>query len=101
MAKQNPKPKTAPEQIQPAPPVRAGAPDAPPEQDNEGHARTVRVKPVLRVSAKREGFRRAGHAFGYLPRDIVLDSLTEDQIEQIKADPMLTCVDVEVEAAGE
>lgn len=96
MAKQNQKPK-----LPPAPPVRAGAPDAQPEEDNEGHARSVRVVPVLRVSSKREGFRRAGHAFYAQPRDIAINDLTEDQIEQIKADPMLTCAEVEVEAAAE
>lgn len=91
MAKQTHKPKTAPTQT----------PPAPPEQENEGHARTVRVVSVLRVSAKRDGFRRAGHAFYAEPRDIAINDLTEAQIEQIKADPMLTCVEVDADVTAE
>lgn len=53
---------------------------------------------VLRVVAKREGFRRAGRAFGAAPTDIPLDQLNKAQLEQLKSDPMLVCVEADIKA---
>jgi len=52
---------------------------------------------VLRVVAKREGFRRAGFVFGSQPQDVPLDLLTAAQRAAIERDPMLLATQVEVE----
>lgn len=44
---------------------------------------------VLRVIAKREGFRRAGMTFGSESTRLVVSDLTAEQIAQLKAEPML------------
>lgn len=58
---------------------------------------------VLRVASTREGFRRAGFTFGREPKDLPLDKLSKDQIEALRNDPSLVCLDAEaeVEVAGE
>jgi len=56
---------------------------------------------VLRVVAKREGFRRAALVFGSQPRDIPLDALTVAQRAAITRDPMLLATEVEVEIADQ
>lgn len=44
---------------------------------------------VLRVIAKRDGFRRAGRVFTGEATYIELDDLTDDQYEQLSTEPML------------
>lgn len=44
---------------------------------------------VLYVVAKREGFRRAGFAFGSDRTRLVVDELTAEQIRQLNEEPML------------
>lgn len=44
---------------------------------------------VLHVVAKREGFRRAGFAFGSESTRLVVDELTAEQVKQLKEEPML------------
>ncbi len=44
---------------------------------------------VLHVVAKREGFRRAGFAFGSERTRLVVDDLTPGQVKQLKEEPML------------
>lgn len=44
---------------------------------------------VLYVVAKREGFRRAGFAFGAERTRLVVDDLTAAQVKQLKEEPML------------
>ncbi|WP_199026642.1 hypothetical protein [Ralstonia sp. ASV6] len=44
---------------------------------------------VLRVVAKREGFRRAGMEFGSVPKNLPLDDLPHDAHQAIKSDPNL------------
>jgi len=56
---------------------------------------------VLRVVAKREGFRRAALVFGSQPLDIPLDALTVAQRAAIERDPMLLATEVEVEIADQ
>jgi len=56
---------------------------------------------VLRVAAKREGFRRAGLVFGSLARDVPVDALTDAQRAAIIGDPMLLATEIEVEVLVE
>jgi hypothetical protein len=56
---------------------------------------------VLRVAAKRDGFRRAGYAFGSESQDIPLADLDKQKLSALKGDPMLLCVETEVEAEDE
>ena len=53
--------------------------------------------PALQIVSKREGFRRAGMAFGKQPTLIKLSDLTLTQISWLKAEPQLTVTAVEVE----
>ena len=53
---------------------------------------------VLRITAKQPGFRRAGYAFGSGAVDIHLTDLSDEQIEQLTTEPMLVCVEAEIEA---
>lgn len=67
--------------VQPAAPESAAAPI---------------VSKVLSVQASREGFRRAGRAWGKEATIVPLNELTEDQIEQLKSDPALTVAEFEL-----
>ncbi|WP_104565845.1 hypothetical protein [Ralstonia mannitolilytica] len=49
---------------------------------------------VLRVIAKREGFRRAGMEFGSVPTNLPLDSLSDDAHKAIKSEPNLVTFEV-------
>jgi len=51
---------------------------------------------VLRVVARREGFRRAGFVFGAQPRDVAPDALTPAQRAAIVRDPMLLVTEIDV-----
>lgn len=51
----------------------------------------------LRVSAKVAGFRRAGRAWGTVPEDVPAAEFTREQIAQLKSDPSLTVVEIEIE----
>lgn len=50
----------------------------------------------LSIVAKRDSFRRAGHAFGAEAKEIPLSDLSKEQIEQLRTDPMLVCVAVDI-----
>lgn len=52
---------------------------------------------VLRITAKVDGFRRAGMAHPAAATDHPIDSLTEDQIKALKGEPMLVVEEAEVE----
>lgn len=54
--------------------------------------------PGYRITAKRDGFRRAGRAWHGVS-DVPADQLTDAQIKALRAEPMLTVEDVEVAAA--
>lgn len=51
---------------------------------------------ALRVVAKRAGFRRAGYSFGPEPLQIPLADISEEQEAQLRGDPMLLVVDVDI-----
>ncbi|MDD2870090.1 HI1506-related protein [Neomegalonema sp.] len=53
---------------------------------------------ILRISARRDGFRRAGIDHSARPADHPLDGLTRAQIAALRADPMLVVQELEIEA---
>lgn len=55
----------------------------------------------LKVTSRQAGFRRAGHAWSITPTVIALSELTDDQVLQLKGEPMLKVelVDLEDEEA--
>lgn len=57
---------------------------------------TVKV-PALSVVSGREGFRRAGRAWGKEATVIKLSELSKEQIKQIKGEALLTVSEVEVD----
>lgn len=57
---------------------------------------TVQV-PALSVVSGREGFRRAGRAWGKEATVIKLSELSKEQIKQIKGEALLTVSEVEVD----
>lgn len=59
--------------------------------------KTKAVK-ALRITAKVGGFRRAGIAHAATPTDYPEGTLTADQIELIKAEPMLVVEEIDVVA---
>lgn len=76
--------------------------DAASENENTSAATTITTKQpvtkvrvqVLYVVAKREGFRRAGMAFGSEKTRLVVSKLTDEQIDQLKTEPMLVVTEV-------
>ena len=56
---------------------------------------------ALRIVAKRDGFRRAGHVFGSAAVTLPLNVLSDDQYEQLKSEPMLVVSEVDIEAPKE
>ena len=56
---------------------------------------------ALRITAKRDGFRRAGRAWPATPTTVPLDALSEEQVELLRSETMLVVEDVEIEAAPE
>lgn len=71
----NPAPKK-----QPTPPKPPAAP-----KDPENRSSAGKPDPVigLRITAKREGFRRAGQPWSVQPTEIPLDGLTDDQVKAL------------------
>lgn len=49
---------------------------------------------ALSVTARRDGFRRAGRAWSVQPTTVPLAELSDDQVAQLRAEPMLTVEDV-------
>lgn len=67
--------------------------------ETKAPAAKAQTLPVLRVVAKRDGFRRAGFEFGSAPKEIPLADLTQEQLKALKAEPMLVCVETEAAVA--
>jgi len=55
----------------------------------------------LRITARHDGFRRAGIEHRATPVDHPLDSLTKDQIAQLKGEPGLVVIEVEIDGPAE
>ncbi|GEO82275.1 HI1506-related protein [Pararhodospirillum oryzae] len=49
---------------------------------------------ILRVSARRPGFRRAGRAWDTAPTDLNPETLTAEQVAALKAEPMLVVEEI-------
>jgi len=56
----------------------------------------AKVVKVLRVVAKREGFRRAGMEFGAVPKNIPLDTLPSHVLAQLVDDPSLVAFETDM-----
>lgn len=56
-----------------------------------------KTRKVLVVVAKHEGFRRAGFSFGSEPARLIVSELTDEQVEQLKGEPMLVVTEVDEE----
>lgn len=54
--------------------------------------------PVLRVQSIRAGFRRAGRAWTVEPVDVPLSDLSEAQVAQLKAEPLLVVAEITIGA---
>jgi hypothetical protein len=52
--------------------------------------------PGLRVTAKAEGFRRAGRTWPATPTELPLADFKKGEVEQLRAEPMLVIEDVEL-----
>jgi hypothetical protein len=50
----------------------------------------------LKVVPKRDGFRRAGHVFSGEGKTIAYADLTVGQVEQLKGEPMLVVMEVDL-----
>jgi hypothetical protein len=57
--------------------------------------------PVLEVTAKSERFRRAGISFSKNVTRLVVADLKDEQIKAIKAEPMLSVVEVTADVSTE
>lgn len=57
----------------------------------------VKKVPALSVTSARDGFRRAGRAWGKEATVVKLSELTKEQIAQIKGEALLTVTKVEVD----
>ena len=55
------------------------------------------ARPGIRISAQRDGFRRAGVRHPKKPTDYPVDHFSEDQLRQFLAEPMLSVSPVELE----
>lgn len=61
--------------------------------------KTTKKVPGLRVTAKRDGFRRGGQLWSGTT-EVPLSDLDKEQIEQLKAEPMLRVEETEIEVEG-
>lgn len=55
---------------------------------------------MIRITAKREGFRRAGMVHPATPTDFPDNAFTAAQLAQLKAEPMLVVEEVDDKPAG-
>ncbi len=56
---------------------------------------------ILRITSKVDGFRRAGLSHPAVAADHPAESLTDEQIEALKAEPMLVVEELDVPDEGE
>lgn len=50
---------------------------------------------TIRISATRDGYRRAGHAHSMKPKDWPSDAFSGEQLQQLHDDPRITVQEVE------
>ena len=63
------------------------------QKKTQTNAGNKKQEPMLRVTAKRDGFRRAGRAWSGTT-EVPVSELTEDQVAALKAEPMLVVEEV-------
>lgn len=63
-----------------------------PDVDETQTDDTWNVPKAIRVVSQIDGFRRGGRAWSKAPTDVSFDDLTEEQLKQILAEPLLTVV---------
>lgn len=56
---------------------------------------------AITVTCAREGFRRGGRAWFVAPVTVPVADFTDEQLAQIRAEPLLTVEDVEIDAAAD
>lgn len=59
-----------------------------------------KTTPGIRVVATTAGFRRAGRAWSVEPSDVPLRDLNKEQIAQIRAEPLLAVIDIDIDIAS-
>ncbi len=74
----------------PSPPRFIGADTMPPKK---------KTQPGLRITAKRDGFRRAGRPWPATPCEVAVADLDEQQVAALKREPMLVVEEVELAGA--
>lgn len=65
---------------------------------DKNQAETAATGTWLRITSRQPGFRRAGISFGTEPLELDVATLSQVQIDQLKGEPMLVCVEVEAPA---
>lgn len=73
-----------------------GGSSKPAKQNGTGRTTTTEDTRGLEVISTRDGFRRAGFAWSREAQTVPLSALTEEQIEQLKNEPMLTVREIEI-----
>ncbi len=73
------------------------------KQTKASASKKKEARPGLFIATRRgvSRFRRAGFVFSREPYGIALDALTEEQIEQLKAEPNLVVEEVEFDVEGD
>lgn len=79
----------------------AGAPGAPENTDAPADTGKPASPNGLRITAAREGFRRAGWRWSSQPTTVPLTEFTAEEEAMIRAETMLTVEDVVIEASAE
>ncbi len=77
--------------------------ETPPETPPTPTEAKTKAKPVkvLVVVGKREGFRRAGYAFGKEEVRLLVSDLTAEQVKMLKSEPMLVVTETTQDAQSE
>jgi len=57
---------------------------------------TTKKVPGLRVTAGKDGFRRAGRAWSGIT-EVLRDALTDEQVKQLMEEPRLVVTEIEIE----
>jgi hypothetical protein len=65
-----------------------------PDIDQQPVEVSIDPTPALRITSARDGFRRAGRAWSKAPTEIPLADLTDDQVDMLRAEPMLTVKEI-------
>jgi len=55
---------------------------------------------MIRITSKRDGFRRCGIAHSQTPTEYKDDQFTKEQLDALKAEPMLTVTEIKEQNSG-